>query len=534
LVGFVPLREQMHTPSHAADHRGARRDPARAALLALVALTLVGAALRIANAVQDLFADELATYWIVSAHDLAGVVRTVATDAEITPPLSFILSWLTSRGGLSPFLVRLPAVVAGIATIPLVYRLGRRTVGRPAGLLAAALTTFSPFMILYSAEARGYGLLMALLVVSTLALLAALESGSRGWWATYVICVCLAMYTHYTAAFVLGVQLAWALWRHPARRVRLVVTTGVAGLLYLPWLLSLRADLDSPTTQILSSFSPLSADMVRETLGHWSVGFPYAFRTTALLDLPGLAALLMLAASIGMGLFGRFTSSHGSIGEGDRRPVDGGPLLVMLLALATPLGTFVQSVASTNVFSVRSLAASWPYLALAASAVILWSPRSVRALAAGLAVTSFVVGGLMMLGPNYRRPDFVAVARFADEHGAAVVINAAATPPGPLTQLDVEESTPTAPVLRLSVPEQTDRPFAIGDPVPDPVDVFRRAATTAEGGPILVVSLKHDDEKMARLIDTLPEGYEVTDERVFEGLFVYDLRATLLERDAGG
>ena len=74
--------------------------------------------------------------------------------AEITPPLSFLLTWLTTRLGESPELVRLPALVAGIAAIPLVYLLGVLTVGRRAALLGATLTALSPFMIFYSAEAR--------------------------------------------------------------------------------------------------------------------------------------------------------------------------------------------------------------------------------------------------------------------------------------------------------------------------------------------------------------------------------------------
>ena len=41
--------------------------------------------------------------------------------AEITPPLSFLLIWLTSRAGHSPELLRLPSLIAGTATIPVVY-----------------------------------------------------------------------------------------------------------------------------------------------------------------------------------------------------------------------------------------------------------------------------------------------------------------------------------------------------------------------------------------------------------------------------
>ena len=42
-------------------------------------------------------------------------MRTVSTTAEITPPFSFGLSWLTTRLGQSSELIRLPALVPGAA-----------------------------------------------------------------------------------------------------------------------------------------------------------------------------------------------------------------------------------------------------------------------------------------------------------------------------------------------------------------------------------------------------------------------------------
>src|SRR4051794_19082806 len=183
--------------------------------LVVAGLTVLGVLLRVRLAHEPLFADELSTYWIVTTHDLPGVVSTVHTNAEITPPLFFVLSWLGAQLGHAPELLRLPSLLAGAATIPLVYAFGRRTVGRPAGLVAAALTTFAPFMAYYAAEARGYALMMCLVVLSTLALVRAVQDGGRGWWVVYGLASCGAMYSHYTAAFALAAQLGWALVTYP-------------------------------------------------------------------------------------------------------------------------------------------------------------------------------------------------------------------------------------------------------------------------------------------------------------------------------
>ena len=142
------------------DARGLRRVPGRGVLLIvavlLAAVTAVGFALRFGIFGDSPFADELSTYWIVYENGLTGTWDVVHTDAEITPPLYFLLAELATKIDLTPEMPRLPSLLAGTATIPLVFLVGDSTVGRRAALVAAALVALSPFMTYYSAEARGY------------------------------------------------------------------------------------------------------------------------------------------------------------------------------------------------------------------------------------------------------------------------------------------------------------------------------------------------------------------------------------------
>jgi hypothetical protein len=495
----------------------------------LVAATAIGAVLRVLVARQDLYADELATYWVATEHGFTGVVETVASDAEITPPLSFLLTWLATRIGRSPEIVRLPSLVAGVASIPLVYAVGRRTVGRSAGVLAAVLTVLSPFMIFYSAEARGYAVLVALLLGSTLALLAAIEQPGRvRWWMAHGALVCLAMYTHYTAVFVLVAQGGWALALHPRARRPLLAATGAAALLYLPWLPSLRADLDSPTTDTLSFLYPLSADVVRLNLGHWAVGFPFSLPATTLRDLPGLVPLLMSGVGVAIGIhaiLSRRAPTDAGDGSVDRARL----VLVVLLAVATPVGTLLQSAVGTNVFAVRSLAASWPYLGLAVGAAVVAARPPLRVVAGALTVGALAIGAATMLTSDFERPDFERLARFADEHPGAVIVNAAVFSPGPLTNYEVEGSVPDAPVLRLNAPAQMERPFSLADPLPEPAEVAARAVEAADGGPIILISGIPVPSLVRDVVDRLPTGYEPTEVREIGGLF--DVQAVVYERD---
>ena len=121
----------------------------------VAAITVVGAAVRLVILHDSLFADELSTYWIISGRGLGGVISTVHTDAEITPPLYFVLAWLTTRLDLTAEMLRAPSFLAGVAAIPLIYLLGLRTVGRAAALVASADHGARPVHDLSTQRRRG-------------------------------------------------------------------------------------------------------------------------------------------------------------------------------------------------------------------------------------------------------------------------------------------------------------------------------------------------------------------------------------------
>ncbi|HET6832088.1 MAG TPA: hypothetical protein VFH44_12150, partial [Solirubrobacterales bacterium] len=74
----------------------------------MAALTLLGLALRIARYDQTILGDETSTLYIVEGRSLGEVLDLVSSDAEISPPLYFILAWLTTKLGSAPELIRLP------------------------------------------------------------------------------------------------------------------------------------------------------------------------------------------------------------------------------------------------------------------------------------------------------------------------------------------------------------------------------------------------------------------------------------------
>ncbi|HEX6366938.1 MAG TPA: glycosyltransferase family 39 protein, partial [Agromyces sp.] len=190
----------------------------RTSYLILGGVVLVGLALRLLKFWDSVYADELSTLYIVKGRSLGDALSIVSSDAEVSPPLSFIASWLFAKLGSAPELIRLPSLIAGTMTIPLTFLVGRRAMNEVVGLIAAAIVALSPFMVYFSTEARGYALAIIFVVASTLALLRAIDGRKRGWWIAYAIFSVLAMYSHYTATFPLLAQLLWVLWAVPGAR----------------------------------------------------------------------------------------------------------------------------------------------------------------------------------------------------------------------------------------------------------------------------------------------------------------------------
>ena len=69
----------------------------RRILLAVLALTALGFALRLARYEQSFFGDESSTLYLTDGRSLFDVISLVSSDAEITPPLYFVLAWLSEQ-----------------------------------------------------------------------------------------------------------------------------------------------------------------------------------------------------------------------------------------------------------------------------------------------------------------------------------------------------------------------------------------------------------------------------------------------------
>jgi mannosyltransferase len=173
--------------------------------LALGGLTLLGAILRsVAIGREALWADEALTYVLAQAP--AWALGSAPIDP--TAPLYYWLHQLFVPAGASAAAGRSLSWLAGVATIPAAYWLGRSIVGRGGGLFVAAWVAVSAPLVDYSQEARAYALLVLLITLSALALHRAVKDGRRGALFGFVASAIAAQYTHFVALFWIGPALA--------------------------------------------------------------------------------------------------------------------------------------------------------------------------------------------------------------------------------------------------------------------------------------------------------------------------------------
>ncbi|MCP5100541.1 MAG: hypothetical protein GY943_33750 [Chloroflexi bacterium] len=154
-----------------------------------------------------------------------------------------IIHFTRQLWGESDFAFRFPSTLAGILLVPLMFQFGRRLHSMQLGLLAALLTAVNPLYIWYANEARMYTIFVLLAAGASYVLWQALTlrrepfaANRKGLRLTdylllYILLAGLALYTHYTAVFLIAAQAlfwGWLLWQHGQKKLILgTISVGV-------------------------------------------------------------------------------------------------------------------------------------------------------------------------------------------------------------------------------------------------------------------------------------------------------------------
>jgi mannosyltransferase len=167
----------------------------------LWAIVAVGAVLRlIALGHKSLWLDEIASVVITRLPSQA--FWSMLWHAEGNMALYYVLlrPWLFF--GVGEASVRVLSAVIGIASIPLMYVLGKRLFGEATARVATVFFALNACAIWVSQEARGYSLLVLAVVASTYLFVRLVERPTLALACAYGVVTGLTLYCHYFGMFV--------------------------------------------------------------------------------------------------------------------------------------------------------------------------------------------------------------------------------------------------------------------------------------------------------------------------------------------
>jgi uncharacterized membrane protein len=163
---------------------------------------------------NSLWIDEYASLTTALA-PLAEMPAAAIRGHAFNPPIYFWILHLTVRAlGEGEAALRIPSVVAGVLTIPILWLLAYEvTRNRWVANLSAILLAANPLHLWYSQEARPYALLVLFSSAALWSLAVALRTSALRWWAGFAVFSSLAILTHVIGLVTLLLGAFWVVFR---------------------------------------------------------------------------------------------------------------------------------------------------------------------------------------------------------------------------------------------------------------------------------------------------------------------------------
>src|SRR6202521_856429 len=163
-------------------------------------VVLAGLALRIFRAADLYFnGDEAMIMFAPLQHSLGEVYRAMLVHPHGPLP-NFLLHHMAYFGS-SELYFRLPSVIAGALLPYVVYRWVADTFDRQAGLVAACILSFSPAVVILSAQLRFYTIQMLFMACSLYCLERAFRQKSAAWMRLFGAALLLALWSEYMSVW---------------------------------------------------------------------------------------------------------------------------------------------------------------------------------------------------------------------------------------------------------------------------------------------------------------------------------------------
>lgn len=202
-------------------------------------ILLIGAILRIYNFWDfSLSNDELSALARLNFDSFSDLImQGVRIDGH--PPAAQVILWyMTKWFGNGTFVVRLPFVMAGIASVYFMFKLAKEWISTSAGLLSAATFATLIFPILHSRIARPYALGMLFVLMAATFWIRIVKNNHRTsdfvWLA---LSLSLCAYSHYFAALTAGILAFTGVFLVRGKNLKFyLLALAGALLLYVPYI----------------------------------------------------------------------------------------------------------------------------------------------------------------------------------------------------------------------------------------------------------------------------------------------------------
>ncbi len=210
------------------------------------------------------------------------------TLAEHNGPLYYILmrGWLR-LAGTSEFALRFIALICGVLSIALIWRVARPLIGQHAALLTTLLAAISPYLVWYAQDAKMYAAFTMLILLASWCAERAIQTGQGVWWGGFAFAVSLSLYIHLLAVLMIPLYaLMLFIWPSALHRRRHgLIALGFVTLPYLPlalWELPLLLQ-PHPTGHVFVPLSEMFALLFAlhtrgvALVGDWPVSTAFLF-----------------------------------------------------------------------------------------------------------------------------------------------------------------------------------------------------------------------------------------------------------------
>ncbi len=345
----------------------------------LAALTVLALLLRLTSLSRSLFNDETVSF-ALSERGFGHMLGLFGWEANGTPYPALL--WPVTRiFGTGVEVLRAPAVVVGVASVPAIYWAAKGFVeDRRVWLLSAALLALNPMAVWYSQVARSYAFVVLGGCLAFGALVRATEQPSRrGMWALYVFAMALLAYSDLLAPWVvLPAQLLIASRARRSGITRMLAALLAAGVLCIP--LMIAALISHGRRDALYWLPHLNKGLVELGLQEFSGGFS------------GVTAVRWLTLLTGIVLLGTATLVLTRAGRWRSR--EGQTLLIAAAWGVLPPVVLLLISAKVPVFWPRYAIVALPGLCVLAALAVraLLDRGSLRLLAAGCAAALLLIG----------------------------------------------------------------------------------------------------------------------------------------------